>query len=180
MVVLRHLHHALFLLIVLLTACSGEQEGDDVIDIVYDPCVPTVVVPASDSTTAEIASIDEALRLWQVVTNVHFAREVVEGAPVLPIRFEEASPVFRGIYLDEVGDIVVNRLLHDPKDRDITLAHELGHALGLPHIDDRDSVMNRGNLELEPLITDAEGVEALWGPCAETSAPTPPHRATSR
>jgi hypothetical protein len=60
---------------------------------------------------------------------------------------------------------VVNRRLSNPSDRAITVAHELGHALGLPHINDRESVMNSGNLEVLPLSEDADDLRDLWGAC---------------
>lgn len=49
----------------------------------------------------------------------------------------------------------------------VTVAHELGHAFGLVHVDPsvRASVMNPGNLSTPPTAADAAQVTGLWGAC---------------
>ena len=139
---------------------------NDEIDIVYDPCAGIRVQAAPDTTEAELVAIDRAIEMWTQVADFHIARNPTRPfEQVLPIYFEEASLVFRGVYQDEIGDVVINRRLVDPDEQAITIAHELGHAIGLFHIETRDSVMNSGNLVLLPLTTDVDALSELWGPC---------------
>ena len=89
----------------------------------------------------------------------------------LPISFEKAMPAFYGVYRDDEGAIVINRLLVEPRARAVVIAHELGHAFGLWHQEARRSVMRAGNTELPPSPGDAVLVEALWGACDERAGP---------
>jgi hypothetical protein len=158
------------LTLVLHFNCVGPVSSDQTIDIVYDPCTRIDIDAAEDTTPNELAAIDAAIEYWQAVSNVDISREYSRSEQKLPIRFKNAALVFRGVYQDEVGDVLINRRLQDPNDLAITVAHELGHALGLPHIDDRDSVMNGGNLEFLPLPNDVDALGVVWGPCVYSEA----------
>jgi Zn-dependent peptidase ImmA (M78 family) len=85
----------------------------------------------------------------------------------LEVRFDSAAPQFHGLYDDQAGVIYVNQDLVDPGLLSIVIAHELGHAFGLLHIDagERASVMNPGNLTTPPTDADQAAIEALWGAC---------------
>jgi hypothetical protein len=63
--------------------------------------------------------------------------------------------------------VYVNLALTDRHERAVTIAHEVGHAFGLIHVDRavRSSVMNQGNLEVEPSPADHHELTALWGDC---------------
>ena len=124
----------------------GCGSTDDTIDRTFDPCAFAI-----DTT---VAGVSEALALWGL--------ESAPGAPEIVITFEDAAPSFHGLYDDEAGMIYVNSRLTDPAARAIVIAHELGHAFGLPHIDVRTSVMNRGNLSTTPTLDDV----ALIASCA--------------
>jgi Zn-dependent peptidase ImmA (M78 family) len=95
------------------------------------------------------------------------------GAPALGLRadttvnvvFEEAADAFHGLYDDSTGVIYINTALTDPRELQIVIAHELGHAFGLPHVTGRASVMNPGNLTVTPNAEDQAALEALWGSC---------------
>jgi len=95
------------------------------------------------------------------------------GAPSVGLRadttvnvvFEEAASAFHGLYDDSAGVIYINTEITDPKVLPIVIAHELGHAFGLPHVTGRASVMNPGNLTIAPNESDQAALEALWGNC---------------
>jgi predicted Zn-dependent protease len=74
------------------------------------------------------------------------------------------------VYDDETGIIYVNDGLTDPDQLAIVIAHELGHAFGLPHVPGHDSVMIKGNLTLVPTAADAASLAARWGACPVTSS----------
>lgn len=136
----------------LVVACAGT---DDTIDRTFDPC--TLAIAATGDAT-QMTGITDALALWNITP--------VEGA-ALEVRFEDAAPAFHGFYDDERGIVLINQRITDPDALAIVIAHELGHAFGLPHIDGRASLMNRGNLSITPTDDDRAEVTARWGPCAE-------------
>jgi Zn-dependent peptidase ImmA (M78 family) len=138
---------------------------DDRLDVIFDVCEPLVVAPAADASAEEIASIDVALDQWNRLGESRLTRDETAGAARLPIEFEPAASAFHGLYDDEVGVVFVNRNLTDPHQRAITISHELGHAFGLWHDDARPSVMNPGNLSIEPNAGDRDALTALWGDC---------------
>lgn len=95
------------------------------------------------------------------------------GAPAIGRRadatvnviFEDAAAAFHGLYDDTRGVIYINNDITDPQVLSIVIAHEIGHAFGLPHITDRPSVMNPGNIRVLPNEGDTAALEALWGRC---------------
>ncbi|MDB4955358.1 MAG: hypothetical protein JWO36_2927 [Myxococcales bacterium] len=87
------------------------------------------------------------------------------SAPTLGIAFRSAPVVDMGFYDDTTGTIFVNLDLVDPRQRTITIAHELGHAFGLLHVTDRPSVMNPANLTIAPNDADLAAVAERWGTC---------------
>ncbi|HUQ08096.1 MAG TPA: hypothetical protein VM261_36625 [Kofleriaceae bacterium] len=147
-------------------ACSG-AEPDQVMDIVFDVCEP-FVVSAPDATAVQREGIERGLELWRERGVAAGSMAPTEGAPVVEVRFADASPIFHGIYEDEEGVIYINRSLDDVEPLGIVVSHELGHAFGLWHVehDDRRSVMNPGNLEIAPTSDDGIALTEMWGPCS--------------
>jgi hypothetical protein len=132
-----------------LAACAGTGG-----DRTFDPCA---LVITATGTATQMTGIDDALGLWRIPAG---------GATALEVRFEDASPAFHGVYDDESGIVYVNERITDPLILSIVIAHELGHAFGLPHIDDRPSLMGFGNTSVLPTDDDRAAVAALWGDCA--------------
>lgn len=157
---------ALGVAVVCTGACS-DVEPDRVLDVVFDVCEP-FVVSAPDADTVQRAGIERALELWREQGVAAGTMTPRDGAPVLEVRFADASPVFHGIYEDEEGVVYINRRLDDLEPLTIVVSHELGHAFGLWHVssDERDSVMNPGNLDIAPTNDDGLALTELWGPCS--------------
>jgi hypothetical protein len=91
----------------------------------------------------------------------------IGAAPGLPILFERGDVYYRGTYWDSLGVISIASDQLAVEDYPLAIAHELGHAFGLLHVDpaERRSVMNVGNLEVAPTGEDAAAVRAMWPSC---------------
>lgn len=142
-----------------LCAC-GAPSITETNDVVYSPCTQVLVRPEADTTEAERQSVSAAIALWRDVGLTRLSMS--EGVSV-PVRFAEAAAVFHGVYEPSTGTVLINRQL-DGAERDLTVAHELGHALGLPHVrrEERASVMNPGNLTVLPSPSDQAALQQLW------------------
>lgn len=150
------------------SGCFGSGgPADTTIDIVFDPCAPLVLDLPADNPAAK-ASTQDAIAMWNHVATLQVTLAPTSGAPIIPITFEDAAAAFRGIYLDESGEIVINQRITDRRALAVTIAHELGHAFGLAHIAaaKRPSVMNPGNSSQAPNPDDAAALARLWGGCA--------------
>jgi hypothetical protein len=152
----------------LAAACGGTPSGPA---IHYDPCKPLVLVPAADARPEEVASTREAAAMWNALGLTRMSLEEVDGAEHIPVVFRDAPDAFRGIYEEQRGDVAVNRRLGDARQRAVVIAHELGHAVSLHHVDPsvRVSVMNPANLDVAPTGDDGSAMADAWGRCA--SAP---------
>jgi hypothetical protein len=145
------------------TACGGAL--DDTIDLTFDACTPISIAPAADALRA--TGVREAFALWGIAPG--------DGDPEIGLVFEDAAEAFHGIYDDEHAVIYINSKITDPTPLAIVIAHELGHAMGLAHID-AASVMRSGNTSIAPTVEDKARLMAIWGPCpaSPTSASGPP------
>jgi hypothetical protein len=146
----------------LVSACAS-NDGTSTIELTHDACAPLSLV-ADTPTELQAAALQSGQALW-----------LDRGAPALDrragatieVRFEPSSPAFRGLYDDQEGVIYINSLLDDPKVLSIVVAHELGHAFGLPHVpvSVRASLMNPGNISTTPTAADQAALAELWGTC---------------
>jgi len=135
-------------------------------ETVYDPCSPLRVAIAESATASEHAGVEGAIESWSARLPTRIAMQVggTQAADVLPVRFESDSGL-RGAYWDAVGVITIGADLLAPEEYPVAVAHEMGHAFGLPHTSERPSVMNVGNTTLAPTAEDAAAVAALWPSC---------------
>lgn len=147
-------------MLVLLAACGAQPAGDS---LTFDPCANTAV-SAPRASTDQLASIDDAIAMWRADGVSGLGRgETAE----ITVDFRDAADSIYGFYDVTTATVYVNTRLADPAQRAITIAHELGHALGLVHIsaEARISVMNPGNLTTEPTQSDSLALQSLWGAC---------------
>lgn len=143
----------------------------------HDVCAPISLAVHAPSDVQR-AGIEGALAMWRAhgVSTV----SVVEAAPgaaraaAIELRFEPAGRPFHGLYDDEASVVYINSTIEDPAPLAIVIAHELGHAFGLPHVEAalRRSLMNPGNFVTPPDEADRAEIEALWGRCDQ--APSEP------
>lgn len=158
---------ALLLLASAAPGCALPPE-DGTIDTVFDPCQWLTVEAEAGTTGPENDAVGAAIALWNDRADTRLSVAQADGAPVLPVHFDPAALAFRGLYDDENAVVFVNSRMHDPEALSITLAHELGHAFGLTHVDRalRASVMNPGNVQVTPTSADVTALAELWGACA--------------
>jgi hypothetical protein len=161
---------ALLSITLLATLAGCGTEASDGAGIVYDPCQPTFLLLGAAATSAQRTAVADALALWRLAGGPHLLVADEAGAQVLPIGFQAAAPLFFGLYRPDRGDILINSELGDARARAITLAHELGHAFGLPHVTGRQSLMNPGNLQIPPASADSQLIYDRRPACAVVPA----------
>jgi hypothetical protein len=136
--------------------------------IVFDACAPTLLRLSPEASPADHEAVTAALALWQTAggppLGVASAAEPL-FEQVLPIGFQPAAPLFYGLYRPARGDILINSQLARPEARAITIAHEIGHAFGLPHVSGHRSLMNPGNLQVPPSGEEARLIFQRSGTC---------------
>lgn len=146
-----------------------EAEGDH-IEPTLDPCQMAVLVPVGELTAAEQRGIDRAIDMWRAVGLEGLTRGSVDGhqeARRLELTFEQAAPFSFGFYDEAAGRVYINASFRDDHARAITIAHEIGHAYGLPHVgrEARTSLMNEANLQQPPTLEDRAALQELRGVC---------------
>ena len=132
----------------------------------FDPCEP-IAIAITGASDDQRTGVSDAIAAWRDRGVTAFELDPV-GPTAIEIRFEQAAAAFHGLYDDQHGVVYVNQQIVDRAALAVVVAHELGHAFGLLHVDrdERESVMNPGNLSTSPNAGDQREVEALWGRCA--------------
>jgi hypothetical protein len=134
--------------------------------MVFDPCQP-IVLETEGADLAQKEGVARALASWNEGAFTRLTLEPLDAAARLPVRFEPAALAFRGLYDDERGIVIVNAGISDLDQRAVVVAHEIGHAFGLTHVDrrTRTSLMNGGNITVGLTSEDVEALASRWGRC---------------
>jgi hypothetical protein len=142
----------------LLFACGGMEPRSE---ITFDPCATVALRPEGAIDEEERTSVHDAVAMWSAVGLDTIA---VDGDATneIALELQPAAGVFYGYYDGAQGRIYINRTLIDRRQRAIAIAHELGHAFGLDHVDreDRTSVMNPANVSEGPTSEDRAALGA--------------------
>ena len=160
--------------LILLAGCAPSQYGG-VSGTRFNLCAPVVVTPDPTATADQVADVGQALALWNQRAGAHLALpgDPAAGAdaPALPLHFQNAAGNFYGLYDGQSVQVFINASLTGHP-LVVTIAHELGHSYGLVHVppDQRASVMNPGNLTVEPTSDDVAALDAIWGTCGPDGA----------
>ncbi|HVT05869.1 MAG TPA: matrixin family metalloprotease [Polyangia bacterium] len=135
--------------------------------ITFDACAPLAVVLDPSATPAQREGLQRAVELWnQSAATQLTAAPAPPGVPAVPVHFQSAAAPDHGLYDAQGAQIFLNDDLTGAT-LAVVMAHEIGHAMGLVHIDpaSRPSVMNPGNLSTTPTAADAAQLAALWPSC---------------
>lgn len=137
------------------------------------PATPpvTMEIHVSPSVSAAYwAAIEDGARYWEDQTGVEFVTEIVFESP----RTTTSAGVVVIEQVSDLGGFVAHatpenggcrvRLTDNPRHTDVaTVAHELGHCLGLDHVEDRRNVMYGVHWVGAAYEANAEQIEYLRG-----------------
>lgn len=161
---------AIVSLLITVAACSGPDQTPPGEAVAFDPCQPLLLLPDPAATAAERDGIAAGAALWNAIagTRLTVADAGASADTFLPIHFQTAAAAFHGLYDPANGQVFINTDLGGNAQA-VTIAHEIGHAFGLAHVPsgERVSVMNPGNLNVEPNATDVATLALRWGACRE-------------
>jgi hypothetical protein len=158
-------------LLITVAACNPAETppGEAV---AFDPCQPLLLIPDPAATAAERGGVAAGAALWNTIAGTRLTVADTDASPdvFLPIHFQTAAAAFHGFYDATNGQVFINTDLGGGAQA-VTIAHEIGHAFGLAHVasSQRSSVMNPGNLNVEPNAADVAALALRWGACREPS-----------
>jgi hypothetical protein len=165
------------LLPLLGAGCGGPSPDAVTSAIRFDACQPLALVAGAGVSVDREAGLRAAALLWNQAAGARLsvAAAAPPGAapavdangtptPTLLVDFEFAAAPSHGYYDAAHALVLINDDL-TARPLVVTIAHEVGHAFGLVHVTGRPSVMNAGNLDVEPNAGDVDALAQLWGRC---------------
>lgn len=174
----RLLAYLTILLASVAAACGGPSSGPVVAAVRFDPCHPLALVVGAGTSGDRSAGVRAAADLWNGAARAQLSVDEAPTAPALdatgaasatlPVDFQPAISLSHGYYDPSNGQVLINDDL-TARPLAVTIAHEVGHAFGLVHVTGRPSVMNAGNLDVEPNDGDVAALAALWGNCGASN-----------
>ena len=152
--------------------CGDGAAGPTGPVLTFDACAPVALIPDAPPTDRQAAGLAAAVAAWNALAGTRLTLEAADQLPAIPVQFQKAAAPSHGLYDGQRGMIFINDDL-DGSPLAVTVAHEIGHAFGLVHVDPsvRTSVMNPGNLSTPPTADDAAQVAGLWGACPPLDPP---------
>jgi hypothetical protein len=150
----------------LFAGCGGATSAPGPI-LTYDACQPLALLPDPVVTDAQATGIAAGIAFWNDLAGTALqvgSPDPGAAMPTVPIHFQGAAAPFHGLY--DGGQIYINDDLAGAP-QSVVIAHEVGHAFGLVHIpsSERPSLMNPGNMTIEPTAADIDTLSTLWGHC---------------
>ena len=131
----------------------------------HDACGPLSLVMPADISAMQRRALTDATTSWNTLgfTQLQFD----DAADRITVRFRPAAPMLYGLYEPDTGELILNALIEVRSALTVVAAHELGHAMGLVHIEpsERASVMNQGNITLPPTPADNTVLTEYWRGC---------------
>jgi hypothetical protein len=158
---LKFIFAAAAAVVVALSSCASEDPMTPPDGVVHDACSPLTINTPTDASDLQKEGIAQAIAAWN---QLGFTQLTLEGAgEPIAVHFEKAAGMFHGFYDPDTGEVLINTEVQKIDEIKVVVAHELGHAMGLPHVrqTERPSVMNPGNLSLAPTAADSASVQAL-------------------
>lgn len=157
---------ALALPLGLTLGCGAPGSSSSANALRFDPCTPLDVAPDGEATAEQRQAVADALALWNARAGAALTMpaDTAAAAPAVTVHFQPAAAPFHGFYDAGIGEVYINDDLGGHP-RIVTITHELGHAFGLAHVSGRTSVMNSGNLTVEPTADDVGALAGIWGAC---------------
>lgn len=155
---------SLLILLPFAPACGEASIAGGTSALSFDPCRPLALLIDDGATAAERAGAQAAVDLWNQAAGARLAVAPAGDLPAVPVHFQVAAAPSHGFYDPSSGQVLINDDLSG-RPLAVTIAHELGHSFGLVHVS-YPSVMNPGNLEIEPNASDVAALAELWGACA--------------
>jgi hypothetical protein len=178
-----------------VVGCADESANGP--GLTFDACAPLEIGIAPALTAEQMQGVTDALAMWNQAAGTALAPMTVPtptaasstgatgstvmalaapaattSTPLVPLTFQVAAPPFHGLYDNRAGRIYINLDLTDIGPLRITIAHEIGHAFGLPHVNPpvRRSLMNAGNTTIGITPDDVDALAAIWGRCPTAAA----------
>src|SRR5882757_6117211 len=118
-----------------VVGCTDESAGAP--GLTFNACAPLDIGLPPGLTAEQLQGVTDAVAMWNQAASTALgstaASEPIAG-PMVPLAFQAAAPPFHGLYDNQEGRIFINQDLTDVAPLSITIAHEIGHAFGLPHV----------------------------------------------